>query len=317
MFGKKNKESSVKTARIQLSPITEAADFLSRKQLEMNQEDSQAMSDMGAIEKVADELQDESRAITDTVSHFNEQFMDIINVNKDLQNIADTIVDTSSDGNGKMSRLIDEISHIKSSINEIHEVLNNFVLAFNEIRNTAESITSIASQTNLLALNASIEAARAGEAGKGFAVVAGEITSLASKTKDLVGEINGTMSNVTTKESQLLKCFDEMNKLVDNNIENAKDTQNTIQNFNLIAQEVKQKTSRTFSHAQSAQKEAGNIQTELEKETAAFSELDRTLLNLRMQLSRKSVLFEDIKNVICQLPYICEEYNNKDMIIKE
>lgn len=317
MFGKKNKENTIKTARIELSPIIDAADFLNKKQQDMNQEDTQAMSDMGAIEKVAGQLQSESRTITGTVNQFNERFMDIIRVNKDLQDIADTIVDTSSDGNGKMSRLIDEISHLKDSISEIHEVLNNFVLAFEEIRNTTESITSIASQTNLLALNASIEAARAGEAGRGFAVVAGEITTLASRTKDLVGAINGTMTNVTAKESQLLKCFDNMNRLVDSNIENAKDTQNTIQNFNQIAQEVKAKTNRTVSHAQSAQKEAGNIQAELEKESAVFSELDQTLLNLKMQLSRKSVLFEDIKNILGQLPYVCAEYNNNDMIVKE
>lgn len=317
MFGKKSKENTIKTARIELSPIIDAADFLNKKQQDMNQEDTQAMSDMGAIEKVAGQLQSESRTITGTVNQFNERFMDIIRVNKDLQDIADTIVDTSSDGNGKMSRLIDEISHLKDSISEIHEVLNNFVLAFEEIRNTTESITSIASQTNLLALNASIEAARAGEAGRGFAVVAGEITTLASRTKDLVGAINGTMTNVTAKESQLLKCFDNMNRLVDSNIENAKDTQNTIQNFNQIAQEVKAKTNRTVSHAQSAQKEAGNIQAELEKESAVFSELDQTLLNLKMQLSRKSVLFEDIKNILGQLPYVCAEYNDNDMIVKE
>ncbi len=317
MFGKKNKEDSVKTARIQLSPIVDAVNFLNRKQLDMNQEDTQAMSDMGAIEKVAGELRSESVAITETVSQFNQQFAEIIRVNSDLQGIADTIVSTSTDGNEKMSLLIDEISHLKSSFNGIHEVLNNFVLAFDEIRNTAESITSIASQTNLLALNASIEAARAGEAGRGFAVVADEINSLASQTKDLVSGINGTMSNVSAQESQLLKCFDDMNKLVDNNIENAKDTQGTIQNFSQIAQEVKAKTNRTVSHAQAAQKEAGNIQTELEKETAVFSDLDQTLLNLKMQLSRKSVLFEDIKNILCQLPYLCDEYNGREMLIRE
>lgn len=315
MFNRKNKEQPLKTAKIKLRSIIEAVNFLNKKQHDMNLEDTQAMNDMGAIEKVADELQNESSAIMGTVNQFNEQFVDIINVNSDLQNIADTIVDTSADGNEKMSRLIDEISHIKDSINEIHEVLNNFVYAFGEIRNTAESITSIASQTNLLALNASIEAARAGEAGRGFAVVADEITTLASRTKDLVGEINGTMSNVATKESKLLECFDAMNGLVDSNIENAQDTQNTIQNFNQIAQDVKEKTRRTVSHAQSAQKEAENIQQRMEQETKIFSELDKALLNLKMQLSRKSVLFEDIKNILVQLPYVCEEYNDKDMIL--
>lgn len=315
MFKKKDKGNPVTTAKIELKSIIEAANFLDRKQHDMNQEDTQAMSDLGAIEKAAGELQAESHTIMDNVNQFNEQFSDIMRVNTELQQIADTIVDTSTDGNSQMSLLIDEISRIKDSIGEIHEVLNNFVRAFSEIRNTAESITSIASQTNLLALNASIEAARAGEAGKGFAVVADEINTLASRTKELVGEINGTMSNVDTQESRLLTCFDAMNGLVDSNIASAQDTQSTIRNFSQIAQEVKSKTNRTVSHAQSAQKEAENIQKEMQSESELFAELDKTLYNLKMQLSRKSVLFEDIKNILGQLPYVCKEYDGKDMIV--
>lgn len=315
MFKKKVKENPVTTKKIELNSIKEAADFLNRKQHDMNQEDTQAMTDMGAIEKVAGELQAESHTIMDNVNQFNDQFSDILRVNNELQEIADTIVDTSADGNNQMSLLIDEISHIKDSIGEVHEVLNNFVRAFSEIRNTAESITSIASQTNLLALNASIEAARAGEAGKGFAVVADEINTLASRTKELVGEINGTMSNVDAQETRLLACFDAMNGLVDSNIASAQSTQSTIRDFSQIAQTVKAKTGRTVSHAQSAQKEAANIQQEMQGESELFAELDKTLNNLKMQLSRKSVLFEDIKNILGQLPYVCQEYDGKDMLI--
>ena len=78
MFGKKNEKSTINTAQIQLSPISEAVDFLNRKQHNMNQEDTQTMRDMSAIEKVADELLDAFRTITGSVSRFNEQFMEII-----------------------------------------------------------------------------------------------------------------------------------------------------------------------------------------------------------------------------------------------
>ena len=45
-----------------------------------------------------------------------------------------------------------------------------------------------------------------------------------------------------------------------------------------------------------------------------YTGLDMTVLNLKKQLSRKSVLFEDIYNILGQLTYICEEYDKKDMI---
>ncbi|MDE6748135.1 MAG: hypothetical protein K2K21_03605, partial [Lachnospiraceae bacterium] len=138
-----------------------------------------------------------------------------------------------------------------------------------------------------------------------------------SQTKKLVEEINGTMTNVKSKEGQLLGCFETMNELVDSNVESAQDTQVAIRDFSAIAQEVRDKTGKTVAYAQSAQKKAGNIQDEMEKERAIYSNLNKTVYDLKMQLSRKSVLFEDVKNVLCQIPYVCGEYEGKEFIINE
>ncbi len=316
MFGRTKREAAplFKTVKIRLGSILDAIDFLLRKHRDITEEEEQTLKDVAAIEHVAKQLQDKSETIMDNVNQFSEQFKDIITVNEDLQNVAEDIVTTSINGNNKMSKLIEEISDMKGSIHEIHEVLNEFMTAFEEIRGTTENIAQIASQTNLLALNANIEAARAGEAGKGFAVVADEINKLASSTKILAGQINGTMANVEAREHKLLESFEAMNLLVDGNVENAKDTQGTISSFNSIAQSVKEKTERTVDNVLNAQAETGNIRNEIENEMDMYTGLDMTVLNLKKQLSRKSVLFEDIYNILGQLTYICEEYDKKDMI---
>lgn len=318
MFGrnKKEKTEAFKTEKISLGAILDAIGFLDRKHKDINEEEEQTLKDMVDIEEVAKQLQDKSTTIMGNVNQFGEQFHDIIAVNEELRKVADTIVETSANGNDKMTFLIDEISKIKDSIQEIHSVLDEFMVAFGEIRDTTENITQIASQTNLLALNASIEAARAGDAGRGFAVVADEINTLASDTKVLVGQINSTMAKVESRENKLLESFDSMNLLVDSNVENAKDTQSAITNFNRIAYDVKEKTERTVQNVLCAQTEAENIQTEISHEKDMYAGLDETLFKLKKQLSRKSVLFEDINNVLGQLPYICEEYNGKDMVVK-
>lgn len=318
MFGrnKKEKAEAVKTEKICLEAIMDGIGFLDKKHKDINEEEEQTLKDMADIEEVAKQLQDKSTTIMGNVNQFGEQFHDIIAVNEELQDVADTIVETSANGNEKMTFLIDEISKIKDSIQDIHSVLDEFLAAFEEIRDTTENITQIASQTNLLALNASIEAARAGDAGRGFAVVADEINSLASNTKVLVGQINSTMAKVESRENRLLESFDSMNLLVDNNVETAKDTQSAITNFNRIAHDVKERTGRTVQNVLCAQTEAENIQTEISREKDMYASLDETLFKLKKQLSRKSVLFEDINNVLGQLPYICEEYNGKDMIVK-
>lgn len=314
MFLKKKKKNEIKTSRIQLSTVLDAVNFLNRKQNAITREDVQAMKDMNAIESVVDVLKEESAAIMENVSQFNEQFDDINKVNRDMHDIAGEIVDTSNNGNQKMSALISEITQIKESVNKMHEVLEDFELAFGEIGEAAKSIAAVASQTNLLALNASIEAARAGEAGRGFAVVAAEINGLSSQTKNLVDEINGTMDNVRNKEGKLLECFEAMNRVVDNNVEVAQDTRSAIQDFDTIAQEVKDKTEETVACVQTALDKAGEIKAKMEKEMDIYLNLDKTVHDLKMQLSRKSVLFEDVQNVLEQIPYICKEYDGKEII---
>lgn len=321
MFGRgkkaDKKQPAVTTTKIHLRAIMDAMEFLDRKQADIYKEETKTLNDTKAIENVVENLQEESENILGNVSQFNTQFQDIITVNESLESVADDIVDTSVNGNEKMTELIGEISQIKDSIRDIHAVLDEFISAFSEIRNTTVDITKIASQTNLLALNASIEAARAGEAGRGFAVVADEINTLATSTKVLVEQINDTMGKVEAKENELLLSFDSMNELVDKNVESAETTQNTIKSFHEIARDVKEKTERTVTNAQTAREKAANIQKEIENEMELYAGLDETVYNLKKQLSRKSVLFEDIENVLGQLSYICEEYDEQEMIVKD
>lgn len=319
MFGKKKKETEkpkFQTTTIRLRAVMDAVDFLNRKQQSIAVEEHQALDDVARMENAVGVLENESEMIMSNVSEFNNQFNEIINVNEKLQDVADDIVDISLNGNEKMSELISEIGQMKDSIQDIHEVLKAFLTAFDEIRDTAVNITSIATQTNLLALNASIEAARAGEAGRGFAVVAGEINSLASSTKTLVEQINTTMANVQSKEEELVNSFEAMNQMVDKNVQAAENTQNSIKNFNRIAQDVKEKTERTVTNALEAQKEANNIQSEIENELEMYAKLNETVYNIKKQLSRKSVFFEDINNVLCQLSHVCADYEGHEMIVK-
>lgn len=321
MFGKKKKEKGnnkpqFQTTTIRLRAVLDAVDFLNRKQKSIAVEERHALDDVAQMENAVEVLENESEMIMSNVNEFNNQFNEIINVNENLQNVADDIVDISMHGNEKMTELISEIGQMKESIEDIHGVLKAFLTAFDEIRDTAVNITSIATQTNLLALNASIEAARAGEAGRGFAVVAGEINSLASSTKTLVEQINVTMANVQSKEEELVNSFEVMNRMVDKNVLAAENTQSSIKNFNKIAQDVKEKTEKTVINALEAQKEAGDIQTEIENELEMYAKLTETVYNIKKQLSRKSVLFEDINNVLSQLGYVCAEYEGQEMIVK-
>ena len=69
-------------------------------------------------------------------------------------------------------------------------------------------IQAIAGQINLLALNATIESARAGEAGRGFAVVAQEVKNLANQAARATEAISGEIDSVQSLSKQVVGALD-------------------------------------------------------------------------------------------------------------
>ncbi|SFX34058.1 methyl-accepting chemotaxis protein [Marinospirillum alkaliphilum] len=120
---------------------------------------------------------------------------------------ADSADDRARSGQQLVNRTSEQLNRLSDNLKQGADRLHQLREETNSAGKVLEVITAIAEQTNLLALNAAIEAARAGEAGRGFAVVADEVRSLASRTRDSIGEIENIIAHLQSEASKAAEAM--------------------------------------------------------------------------------------------------------------
>ena len=161
-----------------------------------------------SVHEMAKAIQDEAESIyrtNDTMSNS----LKTVNETKAISNIlaskSENLEKNIEEGTSKILTIGNQNKIISAAVGTAKNTVIDLQNSMDKVNRALEEILQIAGQTNLLALNASIEAARAGESGKGFAVVAEEVRKLSEQSRKTADNINGIISEVTTKSKDTLE----------------------------------------------------------------------------------------------------------------
>ncbi len=259
---------------------------------------------IAGIETINDSFQvveEKYNNISNSVADFQNQFRQIEEINAAFDGIVQTLVATADESHEGMNAVDGSSNDVSLTIDAVQEVFNQFQNNFDEIRKKVERIDSFASETNLLAINASIEAARAGEAGRGFAVVAESVNRLAAQIQNVVTSIGESMEELDRNNERLIKSIENTREAIEASHQKIVETQGTIASIKDVAGDVTNQTQQMLEVINVCQGSINAVSNNIEDSNQYFAQVDRDIDDMKVKITKKGFMFEDMNNVLEQI----------------
>ena len=302
---KKNFRSKAKS----LYPVVYVTESLKDYQQALVQSEVESLYELSMVSQSFGNVLKDSENFRETLQGFEETFSNINAVSGQFASVKEDISQSVIQAQTEVEELRSSSATVETYFEEMKTTFEAFEMSLKEIKGCMNKIVSIADQTNILSLNASIEAARAGEQGKGFAVVAEEVKSLAEEIKNLVAAVDVSIGDVEQGADQLSASIQTSHEALEQSLSKVDDTYEVFDNITQAANGATEVQTQIYQVIDSSKTELQTLNSFFEIMKKRYQEVVQHINRASNMGTTKSAMFEDVDNMLSQIPAIIKDYN--------